>query len=64
MSNKIQRLKSVIGTVGLSRSTIYALMAENKFPQSISLGERSVGWTEESIQSWLDSRISASKVAN
>ncbi|MDI1360863.1 AlpA family transcriptional regulator [Methylotenera sp.] len=63
MSKSFKRLKSVIGTVGLSRSTIYALMAAGKFPKSISLGERSVGWLESDIQAWIDSRISATNEA-
>ncbi len=46
--------------VGLSRSTIYALMAAGKFPKSISLGERAVGWLESDIQGWIDSRVTAS----
>jgi prophage regulatory protein len=63
MSKNFKRLKSVIGTVGLSRSTIYALMAAGKFPKSISLGERAVGWLESDIQAWIDSRISATNAA-
>lgn len=49
--------------VSLSRSTIYALMAAGKFPRSIPLGERSIGWLESDIQDWIDSRIAASNAA-
>lgn len=63
MNKIIKRLNGVKSMVGLSRSTIYALMAVDKFPQSISLGERSVGWLESDIDAWIDSRIAASKAA-
>ena len=63
MNKIIKRLNGVISMVGLSRSTIYALMAANKFPKSISLGARSVGWLESDIHAWIDSRITASNAA-
>lgn len=61
MNNRVKRLNGVISMVGLSRSTIYALMAAGQFPRSISLGERAVGWLESDIEAWIDSRIAASK---
>ena len=63
MNKIIKRLNGVISMVGLSRSTIYSLMAADKFPKSISLGARSVGWLESDIQAWIDSRITASNAA-
>lgn len=44
MLNKIIRLPEVVKITGLSRSTIYLRMSKGDFPQSISLGERAVGW--------------------
>lgn len=41
---------------GLSRSTLYAMMAEGDFPRPVRLGKRAVGWTETAIVQWLDSR--------
>ena len=63
MNKIIKRLNGVKSMVGLSRSTIYALIKADKFPKSISLGERSVGWLESDIQAWIDSRISATNAA-
>lgn len=58
---QFKRLKEVKSRVGLSRSTIYAMMAAKTFPQSISLGLRSVAWLESDIDQWIDSRVAASK---
>ena len=57
MTKKIIRLPKVQEKTGLSRSSIYAFIKLNKFPASISLGMRSVGWLEESIDDWIDSKI-------
>jgi len=45
---------------GLSRSTIYEMMAEGTFPRPLKLGKRAVGWTSTSIERWLDDRQPAS----
>lgn len=61
MSKRIIRLPEVKEKTGLSRSSIYLRMSKGDFPQSISLGERAVGWVEVDVDQWLDARISASK---
>ncbi|MFQ3194718.1 MAG: prophage regulatory protein [Colwellia sp.] len=61
MSNKIIRLPAVKDQTGLSRSSIYLRMSKGKFPQSISLGDRAIGWLEEDINQWLEQCIAASK---
>lgn len=58
----IQRLPTVIERTGLSRSTIYKLIADGNFPKPISLGRRAVGWLESDIEGWLEDRIKASRV--
>ncbi|WP_028765334.1 helix-turn-helix transcriptional regulator [Shewanella colwelliana] len=64
MSKKVLRLPAVKGKVGLSRSSIYLRIAQGKFPASISLGDRAVGWLESDIEQWLDERIAAAKGTN
>ena len=44
---------------GLSRSTIYRLIAEAKFPAPIRLTERCVAWPSDQIAIWVDSRCAA-----
>ncbi len=59
--NKVLRLKAVKESTGLSRSSIYAMIKSCDFPESISLGSRSVGWLEADIQQWIDTRINNSR---
>ena len=54
--NRVMRLKEVVMLTGLSRSTIYNLMNERRFPSSIKLGRSSVGWRMQDIEAWLNSR--------
>ena len=64
MATSIQRLPIVKARTGLSRSTIYSRVAEGSFPKPVSLGARAVGWLESEIDSWLSSRVEASRRAN
>ena len=57
MTNKILRLPEVKSKTGLSRSTIYAFIKTKQFPAPIQLGQRCVGWVEESIEKWIEDRI-------
>ncbi len=56
----ILRRKQVEQRVGLSRSTIYAKVANGEFPAPITLGARAVGWLESDIINWIESRIASS----
>jgi prophage regulatory protein len=61
MSNKIIRLPAVKEKTGLSRSSIYLRMSKGEFPSSISLGDRAIGWVENSVDNWVEDKIEASK---
>lgn len=54
---RVIRLKEVIDTTGLARSTIYKLISEGGFPKPISLGDRCVGWVEGEVHEWILDRI-------
>ncbi len=56
MTLKVYRRPDVERVTGLSRSTLYTMMAERTFPKPIKLGKRAVGWREADIATWLDSR--------
>ena len=61
MTVKILRRPEVEKIVGLSRSTLYAMMAENTFPKPIKLGKRAIGWSDNVIAGWIDERTSGDK---
>lgn len=63
MSERICRLPAVKAQTGLSRSTLYALMAEGRFPKPMKLGERAVGWSEAEIAARLECRKAARDAA-
>jgi prophage regulatory protein len=54
--NVILRRPEVEQTTGLSRSTLYAMMADGAFPRPVKLGKRAVGWRASDITAWLESR--------
>lgn len=58
---QIIRLPTVKLRTGWSRSSIYSLMAQGKFPAPVSLGARAVGWIEHEVDQWIASRIAASR---
>jgi prophage regulatory protein len=60
-SQNLKRLPDVLRRVGYSRSTVYQLIAEGKFPKPISLGARAVAWLESDIDEWIASRIGKSR---
>ena len=62
MSHTVLRLPDVIKQTGLSRSSIYLRIGNNEFPQSISLGGRSVGWLQQEIDDWVLGKIEASRI--
>jgi prophage regulatory protein len=53
---KVIRWKVVREATGLSRTAINDLEAANDFPQRIQLGPRAVGWFEEEVATWIDTR--------
>ncbi len=56
---KFLRLPAVKASTGLSKSSIYARIAEGTFPKQIPLGPRLVVWVESDIQNWIAEQVSA-----
>lgn len=63
MAITILRLPAVMARTGLSHSTIYLRISEGRFPTSVSLGGRSVGWIESEVNDWLNHKVKASRKA-
>jgi prophage regulatory protein len=56
MADKYLRRRAVQDLTGLSRSTIYDLMAKSEFPRPVHLSVRAVAWPESEITAWLEIR--------
>ena len=64
MSSQILRLPEVSRQTGLPRSSIYALIAKNEFPSPVKLSQRSVGWVESEITTWIEDRIAVTRAGD
>ncbi len=54
---RIIRLKDVMATTGLGRSSIYKYVQEGAFPKPVRLGGRSTGWVEDEVEEWVIEKI-------
>ena len=59
--HRLLRLAEVRSRVPYSRSTIYQLIAQSKFPKPINLGGRAVAWIESEIDEWIAARIESAR---
>ena len=59
VAQKHLRRPAVENITGLSRSTIYALMAKGQFPRPVRLTAKAVAWPESVIAEWLSQRFPA-----
>ena len=50
------RMPTVMRIPGLGRSTIYRLIADQKFPSPVRLGPRSVAWRRTDLDQWSAAR--------
>jgi len=60
-SLQILRLEQVCRMTGLSKSLVYQMEAEQRFPKRIRVTERAVGWIEGEVQGWLAERVAGSR---
>ena len=54
------RMPAVVRMTGLGRSTIYRLMAEDKFPSPVRLAKRAVAWRRIDLEQWSAGRPTVS----
>lgn len=50
------RMAGVVRLTGLGRSTIYRLVAEDKFPAPVRLAKRAVAWRRVDLERWSEAR--------
>lgn len=51
------RRRQVEARTGLSRSSIYKMISEGRFPRSIPLGPKAVAWVDHQIDEWIAEQI-------
>ena len=56
MGDRLLKRIQVEEITGLSRSSIYRLMARGEFPRPVRVGPAAVRWRESDITAWLESR--------
>lgn len=60
-SERFIRRREVQRLTGLSRSSLYRLIAEKDFPPAIRLSSNTVAWLESEVSTWIRERVEASR---
>jgi len=53
---RVLRISNIIRLTGLSRTTIWRLEKKHNFPRRLRLSSNCVGWREDEILKWIESR--------
>ncbi len=54
--DRLIRLKEVMDLTGLSRTTIWRLEKDGRFPARVQISPNCIGWKSSSIQGFIESR--------
>lgn len=57
------RMPQVTQATGLSKSRVYDLAQQGKFPRPVKLSERTAAWRTSEIVRWIDERQSQQEAA-
>jgi prophage regulatory protein len=57
MTERFLRRDEVVKITGIPTSTIYAMMADGKFPKNFRISPRLCAWRETEIAKWQNDRI-------
>ena len=55
-SSPFLRMWAVTRMTGLGRSTIYRLVAQDKFPSPVRLANRAIAWRRTDLERWTEMR--------
>lgn len=61
---RLIRVPEVLRRVGFSRTTMYELIKEGRFPDKVIIGARFVAFVESEIDAWIENTISDSRRNN
>ncbi len=62
--NRFMRRPEVLAMLGVSDSTLYAMIRARKFPPSCKIGERAVGWSHRAVMDWITAKASEIGMGN
>ncbi|WP_425477520.1 helix-turn-helix transcriptional regulator [Dyella solisilvae] len=51
------RIHEVVRAIGLSRATVYAMVAHDQFPAPIPIGANAVAWLDSAVAEWMKNKI-------
>lgn len=57
LGNRLLRRREVELKTGKSRSAIYDGVSKGTFPAPVPIGDKSVAWLEEEVDSWIAARL-------
>lgn len=60
MSEQLLRLRTVLGYVPLSKSSLYSRISAGEFPPPIHIGRRAVAWKKSDVDRWVNLQIEKS----
>ena len=60
MNDQILRYKAVSDTTGLSRTTLWRLERDGRFPHRRQISTNAVGWLRSEVDEWIAARRPAS----
>lgn len=58
--DRFMRRPEVLAMVGVSDSTLYALIRARKFPPAVGIGDRCVAWSRRAVVEWMERKVSQS----
>lgn len=62
MDETFLRIEAVKAATGLSRSTIWRLEREGRFPQHLRISPRAIAWRSGQIRAWIAAQIAAAGI--
>jgi len=54
---KFLKVDEVMATTTLSRSSIYRMMSEGKFPKQHQIGDKRSVWLKSDIEAWMEEKV-------
>lgn len=59
MTPSLLRIKDVMARTGLTRSTLYTMVGDGRFPRAIKISTRCAAWPSDVVDAWIAERLAA-----